>query len=452
MGHSKRSLWPLQSDQASSWRKPLLIRILLAAAVGAFGLGFSGPGSFLTQPSTTRAANPNPITHIVIMDKENRTFDDLFGTFPGANGATTYKDPQGHVHMLNHQPDHLLNDIHHEPYYAHLAIDGGKMDKFSLISGAIQNGVDEADSQLLQSDIPNYWQYARNFTLTDNFFSMIAGPSFPNHLFSIAADDDNIDSNPRIPSGGAMNKWGCDSAAGTTVETRAPSGAVGHIFPCIDVPTLADKMDASHISWKYYAPNQTRPGYVWSSYDAIKHIRNGPDWNTHVVDFNQFTTDAASGTLPAVSWLVGGTGDHPPSSICQGEDWTVQRMNAIMSNPAEWAHTAIILTWDDFGGFYDHVAPPAGLNPASQYGPRVPAIIISPYAKHAFVDHTMYSISSVVKFIETTMGLPALGTVDAQANNLSNAFDFTQTPLPPLSLKLRSCPTSSSANPVIYTD
>lgn len=452
MNHSKPSHWPPRSDQASSWRKPLLIRILVVAAVVAFGLGFSGPGSFLTQPSTTRAANPNPITHIVIMDKENRTFDDLFGTFPGANGATTYKDPQGHVHMLNHQPDHLLNDIHHEPYYAHLAIDGGKMDKFSLISGAIQNGVDEADSQLLQSDIPNYWQYARNFTLTDNSFSMIAGPSFPNHLFSIAADDDNIDSNPRVPSGGATNKWGCDSAAGTTVETRAPSGAVGSIFPCIDVPTLADELDASHISWKYYAPNQTRPGYVWSSYDAIKHIRNGPDWNTHVVDFNQFITDAAAGTLPAVSWLVGGTGDHPPSSICQGEDWTVQRMNAIMSNPAEWAHTAIILTWDDFGGFYDHVAPPAGLNPASQFGPRVPAIIISPYAKHAFVDHTMYSISSVVKFIETTMGLPALGTVDAQANNLSNAFDFTQTPLPPLSLKQRSCPILSSANPVIYTD
>lgn len=452
MNHSKPSLWPLQSDLASSWRKPLLIRLLVVAAVVAFGLGFSGPGSFLTRPSTTRAANPNPITHIVIMDKENRAFDDLFGTFPGANGATTYTDPQGHVHKLNHQPDHLLNDIHHEPQYAHLAIDGGKMDKFSLISGAIQNGVDEADSQFLQSDIPNYWKYAQNFTLTDNFFSMIAGPSFPNHLFSIAADDDNIDSNPRVPSGGATNKWGCDSSPGTTVETRAPNGTIGRIFPCIDVPTLADEMDASHISWKYYAPNQTRPGYVWSSYDAIKHIRNGPDWNTHVVDFNQFTTDAAAGTLPAVSWLVGGTGDHPPSSICQGEDWTVQRMNAIMSNPTEWAHTAIILTWDDFGGFYDHVAPPAGLNPASQYGPRVPAIIISPYAKHAFVDHTMYSISSVVKFIETTMGLPALGTVDAQANNLSNAFDFTQTPLPPLSLKQRSCPILSSANPVIYTD
>jgi phospholipase C len=429
------------------------LRIRITLGLLAAVLIFTARSYIVVRPPQAKASTPNPIQHIVVMDKENRTFDDLFGTFPGANGATTYTDPQGIVHNLNHQPDHLLNDIHHEPQYAHLAIDGGKMDKFSLISGAIQNGVDEADSQLLQSDIPNYWKYAQNFTLTDNFFSMIAGPSFPNHLFSIAADDGNIDSNPRVPSGGANNKWGCDSSAGTTVETRAPDGTIGHIFPCIDVSTLADEMDASHISWKYYAPNQTRPGYVWSSYDAIKHIRTGPDWNTNVVDFNQFTTDAAAGKLPAVSWLVGGTGDHPPSSICQGEDWTVQRINAIMSNPAVWAHTAIILTWDDFGGFYDHVAPPAGLNPASQYGSRVPAIIISPYAKHAFVDHTMYSISSVVKFIETTMGLSALGTLDAQANDLSNAFDFTQTPLPPFSLSTRPCPAMHNANNAdVYTD
>ncbi len=443
----------LQNGSGRVYMKSIMLRTFVVAILLMLGVAFLDRGYFITRPTPTRATNSNPIQHIVIMDKENRTFDDLFGTFQGANGATTYTDPQGHVHKLNHQPDHLLNDIHHEPQYAHLAIDGGKMDKFSLISGAIQNGVDEADSQLLQSDIPNYWKYAQNFTLTDKFFSMIAGPSFPNHLFSIAADDANIDSNPRVPSGGAMNKWGCDSSPGTTVETRAPNGTIGRIFPCIDVPTLADKMDASHISWKYYAPNQTRPGYVWSSYDAIKHIRNGLDWNTHVVDFNQFTTDAAAGKLPAVSWLVGGTGDHPPSSICQGEDWTVQRINAIMSNPTEWAHTAIILTWDDFGGFYDHVAPPTGLNPASQYGPRVPAIIISPYAKHAFVDHTMYSISSVVKFIETTMGLSALGTVDAQANSLSNAFDFTQTPLPPFPLSTRPCPAiQNTINADVYTD
>ena len=112
MNHSKPSLWIPPSNRASSWRKPLLIRMLVVAAALALGLGFSGPGSRFTRPFTTRATNTNPITHIVIMDKENRTFDDLFGTFPGANGATTYTDPQGLVHKLNHQPDHLLSDIH----------------------------------------------------------------------------------------------------------------------------------------------------------------------------------------------------------------------------------------------------------------------------------------------------------------------------------------------------
>src|SRR5205823_1729220 len=141
-------------------------------------------------------------------------------------------------------------------------------------------------------------------------------------------------------------------------------------------------------------------------------IRNGLDWNTHVVDFNQFTTDAAAGKLPAVSWLVGGTGDHPPSSICQGEDWTVQRINAIMSNPTEWAHTAIILTWDDFGGFYDHVVPPKGPNPHSQYGPRVPALIISPYARPGFILHDFSTFSSLLKFAQSIYSLPALKGID----------------------------------------
>ncbi|MFL5624493.1 MAG: alkaline phosphatase family protein, partial [Ktedonobacteraceae bacterium] len=340
MKHLTSPLWSVRSGQVRRWGKPLLFRLLGVAAAIAFGLGFFGRGSVLTRPTTTQATNPNPIQHIVIMDKENRTFDDLFGTFPGANGATTYTDPNGKIHPLNHQPDHLLNDIHHEPYYAHLAYDGGKMDKFSLIKGAIQNGVDEADSQLYQSDIPNYWKYAQSFTLTDNYFSMIAGPSFPNHLFSIAAEDANVDSNPRIPSSSTIkNRWGCDSPAGTTVEQRAPNGTITQVFPCFNFQTMADLLDAHGISWKYYAPNQTQPGYVWSSFDAIKHIRNGSDWSTHVVNYSQFITDAASGKLPTVSWLVGGTADHPPASICQGENWTVQRINAIMSNPTEWAHT-----------------------------------------------------------------------------------------------------------------
>lgn len=384
-----------------------------------------------------------PIKHIVIMDKENRSFDSMFGTFPGANGATTYSDPQGNIHPLNHQPDHLLNDLGHNHPNAIQAYDGGKMDKFSKVSGAIQNGIDESDSQFYQSDIPNYWKYAQTFTLNDNFFSTITGSSFPNHLFSIAGEDANVDAPPQ-GSGG----WGCDASSNTTVEERAPDGTLTYVFPCFDFMTLGDLLDQAQLSWKYYAPGHGTGGYVWSSYDAIKHIRFGPDWTTHVVPYTQFATDAASGNLPSVSWLVepGKLSDHPPHSICAGENWTVQQINAVMSNPQLWASTAIILTWDDWGGFYDHVAPAAGPNPQIEYGFRVPAIIISPYAKAGFVDHTFYSFPSMLKFAEDLFGLPSLTTLDGQANNMFNSFNFTQTPLPPLVLQQRSCPAAPTIN------
>ena len=196
------------------------------------------------------------------------------------------------------------------------------------------------------------------------------------------------------------------------------------------------------MSWKYYAPGQGQSGYIFSSYDAIRHVRLTSAWSQHVVNYSQFAKDAGSGNLPTVSWLVepGAVSDHPPASICAGENWTMQQINAVMSSPTEWAHTAIILTWDDFGGFYDHVAPPAGPNPQIEYGFRVPAIIISPYARAGFVDHTMYSFPSLLKFVEATLGSPPLTNLDGQANNLFHAFDFSQQPLPPLMLQPRTCP------------
>jgi phospholipase C len=386
----------------------------------------------------------NPIQHIIIMDKENRTFDSMFGTFPGANGATTYVGTDGSVHLLHHQPDHLVRDLSHAPDAAHLAEDGGKMDKFSLIQGATQDGVDESDSQFYESDIPNYWEYARHFTLDDAFFSNIMGPSFPNHLFSIAGDSANVDDNP------GTGRWGCDSVAGLTVEQRAPDGTKSRVYPCFDFQTLGDLLDAKGIDWKYYAPGQDQNGYIWSSFDAIKHIRMGPDWQTHVVDYHQFATDAANGTLPPVSWLVepGNVSDHPPASECAGENWTVQQINAVMSNRQEWNHTAIILTWDDFGGFYDHVVPPVGPNPAISYGFRVPTIVISPYAKQAYIDHTTYTFSSMLKFAEDTFGLPSLTSLDGNSNDMINSFDFTQSPQPPLTLQLRACPKAPPANSI----
>lgn len=386
------------------------------------------------------------IQHIVIMDKENRTFDSMFGRFRGANGARTYIGQDGQIYPLNHQPDHLMTDVSHTWENASDASDHGRMDRFWNIDNSAQEGIDMSDSQFYPSDIPNYWTYARTFTLDDTFFSNILGPSFPNHLFSIAISSGNTDSNT------GSTRWGCDAPAGDTVRQRLPGGTVTRTFPCFNFPTLADLLDARSLSWKYYAPGLDQPGYIWSSFDAIKHIRLGADWPAHVVDYTHFAADAAAGALPAVSWLVepGRYSDHPPSSICEGENWTVQQINAIMSNPEEWAHTAIILTWDDFGGFYDHVAPPAGPNPYIMYGLRVPAIIISPYARPGNVDHTMYTFSSILKFVEDTYGLPALGSLDGRSNGLTGSFNFAQQPLPPVTLPQRQCvpPTFADTLPV----
>ena len=419
----------------------VLPALLLVLSLGAGIRGLSLSAGAAAVREAENQACPlgsacNPIQHIVIMDKENRSFDSMFGTFPGANGVTTFTGADGQVHPLTHQLDALIRDIDHSPAGAHLAYDGGKMDKFSKIGGAMQNGVDMADSQFYQSDIPNYWSYARTFTLDDAFFSTIMGPSFPNHLFSIAGEDANVDSNP--PAG----RWGCDSPPGATVEQRAPDGTITHVYPCFDFQTLGDLLDTKHISWKYYAPDQNQDGYIWSSFDAIKHIRFGPDWQNHVVNYASFIDDATTGDLPTVSWLVepGAVSDHPPASICRGENWTVQQINTIMSNPTEWSHTAIILTWDDFGGFYDHVPPPPGPNPQTEYGFRVPTIVISPYARPGYVDHTIYGYSSMLKFIEDTLGLPSLTSLDGQSNDMINSFNFSQQPLPPLTLQQRTCP------------
>ncbi|MBV9101743.1 MAG: hypothetical protein JOZ46_05830 [Candidatus Dormibacteraeota bacterium] len=399
--------------------------------------------AFVSVPSTgARAMATSPLQHIVILMKENRSFDSMFGTFPGANGATTYPDPKGVVHPLNHQPDHLYHDIDHSHVASVRSYDNGKLDKFSLNSGAIQNGVDEADSQLYAGDIPNYWAYARHFTLADRFFSTVAGPSLPNHLFSIAGEDANVDS---LISPSTGTSWGCDAASGTTVEERAPDGTVTHVFPCFDFPTMADLLDHSKLSWKYYVT----PGSQLQAYDAIRHIRYGADWTTHMADTSKFVSDVQSGNLPAVSWLVlpWNYSDHPGHSICVGENGVVADLNAVMANQSEWSSTAVFLTWDDFGGFYDHVVPPPGPNPQIGYGFRVPAIVISPYAKPGYVDDTMYSFPSMLKFIEDTYGLPSLTSFDGSSNDMFNAFNFSQTPQPPLPLQQRACPAASAPTP-----
>jgi phospholipase C len=209
-------------------------------------------------------------------------------------------------------------------------------------------------------------------------------------------------------------------------------------FRCFDFATLADRLEGAKISWKYYAAGKGDFGYDWSAYNSINHIRNTAEWAQHVVADTEFVSDATNGTLPSVSWLTTtfARSEHPPASACEGENWTVREINAVMQGPL-WNSTAIFLTWDDYGGFYDHVPPPDldiyGL------GPRVPLLIISPYAKQGHISHTQYEFSSVLRFIEERFSLQPLTSRDNDANDMTDSFDFAQPPLPPLVLDTRKC-------------
>jgi len=414
----------------------------------------SGPSS---PPAAANAAPARPnsktggigvIQHVVFLIKENRTFDNYFGAFPGANGATSGPISTGQMIPLGHSPDFTYPlDPEHDFGAAQEGADGGKMDHFDLITDGNVNGGFLAYTQMQQADIPNYYAYAQNFVLADNMFSSIKADSFTNHLYTVAAQDNGaIGLKQPHPTGNPG--WGCDDTPNNLAPVMDAQGNLSLEFPCWDFQTLADSLQDASVSWKFYAPPAGQVGYNFSTLDAINHIRNGPLWATNVVNYTQLATDAAAGNLPAVSWLVNGTqNDHPfGTGTCNSENWAVNQINAIMQGP-DWNSTVIFMTWDDFGGFYDHVPPPTvdmlGL------GPRVPLLIISPYSLigtpgPGYITHTQYEFSSVLKFIEELYGLPPLTARDANANDTTDSFDFTQSPRAPLILLPRTCPIIST--------
>jgi len=409
--------------------------ILLFGCLSAAGQGLGRAAVPARNPQTSHPGDISAIQHIVFIIKENRTFDHYFGTYPGANGATTAVISSGQTVRLLHAPDPPPRDISHGWFDAIQAGDAGKMDRFDIISGANLNGDLLGLSQLTQSDIPNYFNYAQHFVLADNMFSSIQGASFVNHLYTVGAQSSDIFSqpSPSQPNGGS-----CDSIPGTFAYVWNNDNTVTQTFPCVDFTTLADELQSAGVSWRFYASPQGTPGYGFTTLAAINHIRNGPLWG-NMVDHALFNSDAQAGNLPAVSWLIptSGNDEHPPSGTCPGENWTVSALNAIMSGP-DWSSTAIFIMWDDFGGFYDHVSPP--IVDKFGLGPRVPLLIISPYAIAGKISHTQYEPSSILKFIEERFGLPPLTARDANANSTADSFDFTQSPLPPDILTPRVCP------------
>lgn len=362
------------------------------------------------------------IQHTVVIFNENHTFDNYFDRFPGANTVTTGLTSTGHRVPLSPMPDEYAGYLCNSWQCALEAMDGGKMDRFDLIG----NGTWSPYTQIGESDIPNYWAYARQFVLADQYFTSVHGPSLPNHLYMVAAQAAGAIDDGGNPGNGRY----CDGTPSGLVSVMDDQGNTSLQSPCFDFPTLPDSLQRAGLTWKYYADDG---GFLC----VINHVRNGPAWTTNIAPSAQFIADARSGQLSTVNWVLppGGDNEHPPDSACVGENWTVSVLNALMQGPA-WSSTVVFITWDDFGGFYDHVYPPQ----VDQFGlgPRVPLLIVSPYAKRGYVAHDLYEHSSILKFVETRYGLQPLTARDRAAGNMLDNFDFDH-PQPPLVLAPRQC-------------
>jgi phospholipase C len=333
----------------------------------------------------------NPIEHVVIIVKENHTFDNYFGTFPGANGDAT----------LAHAPDPPAKDPPHD----HKAW-------LNRAKGAVRQ-------QYHESDIPAYFTYARKFTLCDNYFSEIASQSEPNHLMLFTAASPIID----------------NASSKRTYQPQPP----------FKIPSLPASLSKAKLTWKSY-------GDKFNYFNDVAALKG----NANIVAWTQFDTDVKAGKLPNISWVYAPSqfSEHPPyganagkPSVTPGMQWTVDRVNQIAKSKY-WANTAIFITWDDWGGWYDHVTPPLKdtwkkggpsgstyTNTQFSYGPRVGCLVLSPYARKGYISKVFHSHVSVVKFCETTFGLKPLNKRDAISDDMIDCFNFKQKPLPAPNIK-----------------
>ncbi len=435
----------------SSFGHPRGSRILLPviaalAVIGGSLLTRNAGGTGSAAAASCGQQSCSPIKHVIIIVRENHSFDNLFGRFPHADGARTAKRAGMSTIKMAPELDPMQTDLIHGVDTARRAIDGGKMDRFYRNPFAYQESQDVADSQYYGYQVPIYWSYAKTFGLADHFFSTIMGDSFPNHLVTISGQAVHVISNPVRPNLAHLHSWGCDAPSDVTVKQYV-GGKVATTFPCFNTKTLADEANAAGVSWKYYAAGYGTDGYIWSTFDSIKHIRNSAQWSTNVVTTPQFDSDVQAGNLPQISWLTSRfwNSDHPPGSICTGQNWVASKINEIMQSPL-WSSTAIILVWDDFGGFYDHLAPP--YESTYSLGPRVPALMISPYSKPGFIYHKRLDFRSIVTFVENQFNLPHIMKFKRSVNSIGAMLDPNQQPLAPLvQNQIPNCPKATGQDP-----
>jgi phospholipase C len=414
-------------------------RVIASVFVPAVMVGLAltlGTGS----PSAKAPKKPKPpvgihkIKHVIVIMQENRSFDQYFGTYPGADGIPRNPDGSFAVCAPNpatggcekpfHDVENLNSGGPHGATNAIVDVNGGKMDGFveQAENARVKNCRNDPNNPICSqratnpdvmgyhdgADIPNYWAYARNFVLQDHMFEPNASWSLPEHLFMVSEWSAKCAN--RDPAS-------CVNALQSPGSPPDQRGNRRHIPPIYAWTDLTYLMHKHHVSWRYYVFSGTEPDCEDDSAMVCESVKQGAKtpgiWNplpffTTVQDDNQlanitslhnYFVAAKRGTLPAVSWInpTGSVSEHPPGLVTAGQTYVTNLINAAMRGP-EWKSTAIFLAWDDWGGFYDHVKPP--VVDQNGYGLRVPGLVISPYARRGFIDHQTLSFDAYAKFIE----------------------------------------------------
>jgi phospholipase C len=387
-------------------------------------------------PIAVQAAR-TPIRHIVFIVKENRSYDNLFGLFPGGAGTRTGRTADGRTVKLRRLP-YVQTDLQHNHHAAVTDIAGGAMNGFSTVRDKDGKPTMLAYTTAFPGELPAYWGWAKRYALLDHTFSSGDTSSFPNHLYTVAAAAAGSVDGPNF----GVENWGCDGPAHLSVPVIR-HGVLVHVRPCFTIDSIGAQLSRRGIPWSEYGPPENGHGYGWVAYDAVKPIRESAAYARHVLPLGWLPSDLDQGYLGAVTWIVPpyNRSDHPGgASLCDGENWTTDLVNRIMRMP-DWRHTAIVLTWDEWGGFYDHVAPPQP--DRFGMGVRVPMLVISPWARRG-IDHTTYDFTSVLKFIGEDFGLPLLSARERAAKSLRGALQFEH-PLHRWRAPITSCPAVSAA-------
>jgi phospholipase C len=444
---------------------------LLAASVALLNLnGCTACNFILTFPDSPAAVSrenfrnstsgdlpfsSGKIEHVVVIVQENRTPDNLFHDpvliARGADIAESGVNSHGQTIPLTPAPLTAQYDLDHSHRAFLKMYDNGKMDGADQVKSYCKVGAANCPPPNPQfmyvqaSEVRPYFQMAEEYTFGDRMFQTNQGPSFPAHQFIISGTSALTATSTLFASENPSSvRAGCIAPPGSRVPVIDPSGhEFCSTYPCFDHPTLSDELDADGISWRYYTPSV---GSIWTGPNAIEHICQartdnghsvctGTAWSNVIIPQTKVLTDIANHNLRAVSWVIpsGQASDHPVANKGTGPSWVASIVNAI-GNSSYWANTAIIITWDDWGGWYDHVPPPQVRVDCSQwgcgyvYGFRVPLIVISPYAKPGYISHVNHDFGSILKFIEEIYGLGSLGYADAFADDLSDSFNFNQPP------------------------